>query len=690
VSAPPWLTPRRLEALAAVLAYTAFTLFVTWPLATHLGSAAYLFPANVGGPGDLGGSIAHLRELVENNQLPFLAGQEQDFNAPDGLPVRWALNLASFPSVLVLYVLGVMFGATAAFGLFAMIGYVASGMAMFLLARRLTGSAWIAFIAGWAFAFHPFVLVTGEHPNFIHGWVLVVMLWRFLELIEEPTVRNGVWVGAASILCMSWTQYFVLIGGVAFWVLVLTALAIGLARGLLRAYAVSLAPAIGLAAGFVLVMRTLLLSTGEDETLPGNTLLDIVQTSARLPMYLVPPAHSLFGDWTVDYLGRHGWNAVEWTLYVGVSVLALALVALIAALTRRLDARRARAVVVGAILVASAFVMSLPPVWDVGGRSLRLPSSILFEASSSWRLYSRFALVVMLGLCLLAALGLHALTSRLGRRAAVALLIVATVAVPLDLWNRFPNRVYEFDTPRIYETLRAAPPGTLAEYPLRPVEAVGDYLDLVDQEAHGKPIVNGYFQGPDERRALSIGALDDPLTPGALATLGVRYVLLVPHREGPGVPPPGRPGKGFRRLAADSYGTLYRVTAAPTPFVWMRDGFWGPEGAGVNRSQWAGAGPVRLGIEGRCAPCRGELVFTAASLARSRVLRVRTQDGRVVGGTIVKTTPTVVRVPLVFDRRTVVELEIEPGPQVINETIRGSTDFRNVSVSISRARFVPR
>jgi hypothetical protein len=219
------------------------------------------------------------------------------------------------------------------------------------------------------------------------------------------------------------------------------------------------------------------------------------------------------------------------------------------------------------------------------------------------------------------------------------------------------------------------------------VQAVGDYLDLFYQDAHGKPILNGYFHGPDERRALSIAGLDDPHTPPALATLGVRYVLLVPRRERPGVPPPGRPGKGLQRIARDGYGTLYRVTAAPVPFVWLRDGFWGPEGEGANRSQWAGVGPVRLGIEGRCSPCRGDLVFTASSFAHSRVLKVLSEEGKQIGAAIVETRPTVVRAPLTFDGHTVVELEISPGPQVINETIPGSTDNRNVSVSIQGAHF---
>ena len=108
--------------------------------------------------------------------------------------------------------------------------------------------------------------------------------------------------------------------------------------------------------------------------------------------------------------------------------------------------------------------------------------------------------------------------------------------------------------------------------------------------------MNGYFRGANERRALALGGLDDPATPGALATLGVRYVLLTPGREGLGVPAPGVPGAGFRRLAGDSYGTLYRVTAAPKPFAYQRDGFWGPEGEGAARYQW----PAREPSSSRC------------------------------------------------------------------------------------------
>ncbi len=45
----------------------------------------YLFPGTSRGGGDLDGSIAHLRELVDGHHNPFGPGRIGDFNAPDGL-----------------------------------------------------------------------------------------------------------------------------------------------------------------------------------------------------------------------------------------------------------------------------------------------------------------------------------------------------------------------------------------------------------------------------------------------------------------------------------------------------------------------------------------------------------------------------------------------------------------------------
>jgi hypothetical protein len=678
--------PTWAQVLVVSSAFALFAAYLTWPLIIHLGSSAYMVESSPHG-GDMSGTIAQLRELVEHRQSPFSSGRLHDFAAPEGMQVRWALNLETLPSTSLLYVLALLFGATAAYGIFVLLGYVGSGLAMFLFARRLTQSAWIGAIAGWAFAFYPYALATGEHPNFIHGWVFVVVAWRFLRLLEEPTPRNGVWVGVTTILAMSWTQHFILIGGVWFAALTVGSFLVGVGRQQGRRHLHAELPAVGLVVAFVLLMRELLFISGGDSTLPQNALADIVNTSAHLPMYLVPPAHSVLGGLTTSYLNAHHWNAVEWTLYVGITILCLAALGVVAATLRWLPGREAAfAFVIGAAtFVALAF--SFQPQISVGGKTVYLPSYLVFKTSSSWRLYTRFVIVVMLGLCILAALGLSWLSRKRSPRVGAAILAAATVLVPLDLWDRPPNHIFRFETDPIYHVLRAQPPGDLAEYPLRKVGFVGDYLDIYHQDAHGRKILNGYFPGPYERRALSLNRLDDPRTAGALATLGVRYVLVTPWRVNEDTPDPGRPGRGFRLLARDAYGSLYGVVVAPTAFVYERDGFWGPEGPPRAQFQWAGEPPVRLGIEAPCDECLGILRFTAASLGRPRQVALRTSDGRLLSALPVGVSARPLIFPLHFRHQTVVELVIEPGPRPVDPILHNG-DPRSVSIYVKDPTFV--
>src|SRR5207249_2374701 len=105
---------RGVPTAAAGAVYLATAAAVTWPLVTHLDSAIFLAP---GRPlGDYTGVIAYLRELVESGQNPFLPGTLMNFNAPDGHPVPWALDILTFPRTGLLYLLTAAFGAVAAFG----------------------------------------------------------------------------------------------------------------------------------------------------------------------------------------------------------------------------------------------------------------------------------------------------------------------------------------------------------------------------------------------------------------------------------------------------------------------------------------------------------------------------------------------------------------------------------------------
>ena len=319
------------------------------------------------GAGDLGRERRAPAGAGRGLAQPVRPGRISDFNAPDGLQIRWGLNLSSFSSTIVLYSLAALVGANAAFGLFTLGGFIGSGVAMFLLARKLTGSAWVGLIAGWAFGFYPFAVANGEHPHFVHGWVFVVLAWRMFELVESPTLRNGVFVGLAGVLVFSWTQYFILLGGVC-----LAALLSGGSSSVPFE-----ADCVGNSLHSCRHWRSSAFRARGPRSRPdlGRRVHHPWQHPARhhqhvrsLGMYLVPAAFTpIAGDWVSGYLNERRWVAVEWTIYVGWSILALAAIALAMALTRRLSSRRAGVVLILSVVVLAGFVFSLPPQTEVAG-----------------------------------------------------------------------------------------------------------------------------------------------------------------------------------------------------------------------------------------------------------------------------------------------------------------------------------
>jgi hypothetical protein len=677
-----------LEISLVTLLYFGFACYLTWPLVTGLSHIIY------GAPGDPYGTMAFYRELVDHHHNPFLPGSISQFSAPAGQPIPWPRDLASLPGVGTFYLLTAAFGVAAADGLYILLGYTLTGLVTYLFVRRLVGRRWPALIAGWAFAFYPFAVINGQgHLDLIQGWVLVLGVWRMIELMWAPTRRNGILAGLAVALGMWWTPYFILFGGVAFAAALLVAVLVAWRERRLRAALVPYAVATAIVlvfAGFLAVLSTKGAASSIGVRTNGVQALNTY--SARPLEYVIPDAESpLFGGRTEHYLltHLHGSNETEATLYVGVSVILLALVALWALVRRRLDRRVAQAALVLLAVALAALLTSAPPEGRVLGVTIPFPSHLIAQVTSTWRVYSRFVIVVMLALSALAAIGLTVLAGRRTRWMLVVML-AATVIVPLDLWARLGGRTNELAAPPIYKTLARQPPGLVAEYPLTPAGS-NNYGDVYFQNVHEKPMINGYLEGSaEERRALSLADLADPATAGRLAALGVRYVLVDAAPPGYGLPPPGTPGAGFRLIEHEPYADLYAVTAAPSSLALPAagEGFASTEPGPGYTFNWLEQPSGQIELAGGCTRCEGILTMTVAAFARPRTVTVEDAAGhvllrRLVGG------PTPLQVPLRFSRRTTVTVSANPGPQSIEATI-GGTDPRSVSVQVGALHFVPR
>ncbi len=675
---------RQIELVLATVLYLGFACYLTWPAVTDLAHGIY------GAPGDPYGAMAFYRTIVEHHYNPFLPGTISQFGAPAGIPIPWPRDLASAPAVLTLYLLTFLFGVIPAWNLYVLAGYTLTGVATFLLARKLTGNAWAALIAGWAFAFYPFAGINGRgHPENMQGWVFVLAVWRIMELTWHPTRRNGLLAGLAVALCMWWSPYFILFGGLLYATATVAALLVAWRAGRLRQ---ALRPQL-LAALIVCVFLAGLASLttvheGEVLGVRTHTTRELEFYAAHPLEYVLPDVKSpVFGGDAGPYMERYPYDGsgIEDTLYIGVTMILLALVAFAAFVRRRLTPRLSGAVLMLSLIALIAVVTSMPPKMQIFGASVPFPSHFIAMVTTTWRVYSRIVIVVMLAFTLLAAIGLDVLTRGRAPWVRIGVLSLATIAIPLDLWAPQHGNVDKISTPKIYRTLARQPAGLVSEYPLA-AASFNTYSDIFYQGAYGKPLTGGYQEGSfQERLAFSLAELSNPATAPRLATLGVRYVLLdaTPASWGEW-PAAGEPGAGFRLLAREPYASLYLVTARPqSPAL-------AAAGAGFGATLPTSAGPVNwlehasgtIDLVGTCTSCNGVLSMTLASYAQPHQVTILDDRGRVLGrGTVGNEVRAAI--PLRFSRHTAIRLVATPGPQQVS-SVEGSP---SVSVEVADLEF---
>lgn len=678
--------PRR-QAVLAGAAYLGFALAITWPFAIAPGSTLF------GGVGsDLTAAVVRFRELADAAQPPFLPGRMPDLDAPEGLTTQWALEFSSLPSSTLLWLSSLAFGGIAGYGLLPIVNFAGSALAMFLLARWLTGSAGAGFVAGVAFGFWPFAYSSANVP-FGSGFILVILVWRMLVVLREPTIRNGLIAGLAGVLVVAWTQYWILIGGVLYAVLagfvLLRARSRGQTASQLRAQA-----AAGAVVACWLIAVAIIGSVSGFTDVPVRSGDDSVFYSARVPMYVVPgPHHPLLDGATAGFLRERyftpGATAIYAPIYVGLTTLALALAGLALTardrVTRRSDNGSGEIVFLGVALVLVAGVFSGPPEVQVLGTTIKTPAGLVADFTSVFRVASRFAILVMLGLCLLLSVGVSSILRGRSRAAGAVVVSVLAVLVAVDLWSREPPGPTDVHYPSVLTRLADRPAGIVIEYPV--LAAVNSGSDTTfNQQAHGNPIVNGSRRDtPSESWKLELQALQDPRTVSELARVGVRYVVV---REldlaAQGVPAAGSQIAGLRLLDRDSYGALYEVTARPArTAVHAMSGFTLPEGDPVRFIRWMTRSEGEIRVTAGCARCEGDLRFTAGTFATPRRLTVLNEAGEVVARETISSAGQSVRVPVRFERTTVVTLQIDPPPQAPADLDPANPDTRPLGIFVS-------
>lgn len=456
---------------------------------------------------------------------------------------------------------------TCGLNLVVLLGYMSAALAMFGLVRWLFKRGSVALFAGYAVAFVPYHEIKAQsHVTYVNNAVFIGIIWAYLWFLQKPSYRRISLVALLAATAMYIDGYFVLLSAALVAILLLLTLLRGpqitkqnhgvVASIRQYGYAVAHNARKFIKQYLVLGFLTLILSLpiisyelrhGSEiqQSLTdarGQIALEAAVYSARPAEYLLPSYdNSLIPEsyrrWRLAH--QHGSNPSETTLYLGISVVSLAGLAL--AFLFKPQIRRTRlttnityAFLVGltTAAVVLGFLLSLPPRLSLAGYSLLTPTDALIHLTSFWRVFARFFLMIDPLVVLLAAAALYALLTRTSRRRGIILVLVCFIVLFLEFLPspmRHVSNLYK-SAPKIYQVLaKDSSVHVVAEYPI--TDLGYSPLTFTFQQVSQKHLVNPndvtIVKGPFMQ---SIAGLNDPQTLGVLKAEGVDVLISAGHK----------------------------------------------------------------------------------------------------------------------------------------------------------------
>ena len=394
-------------------------------------------------------------------------------------------------------------------------GIVASGLAMFVLARHHLGRIEPALVSAAIFTMAPYRIEHFMHLELQWAMWVPLTLWAIHRTIEERSWRYGLLTGLFLWLqTLSSVYYGVFLAiAVSAFVLLLLVADPKPTRRALPALVVG-----GLMAA-VLAVPYAIPYLHTSRTLGTRELKEVSAYSATLASYLASSPRSWLWGWTA-----RRWGGVELSLFPGAVALLLALAAALY--------RPRRMVLVYLALAGVTIELSLGLNGSV--------YSWLFHhvgAMQGFRSPSRFGIIVSCALAMLAGFGARALQNRIeasrphaaGAFAAVLLLLVVDNATRgMSLGEPLYQPPSTFN---VYKTIRALGPGPIVELPLARLDALPGRESTYEfwSITHWHPIVNGYSgYYPQEfvDTVVRMEGFPDDRSLAQLAYAGVRYVVV--------------------------------------------------------------------------------------------------------------------------------------------------------------------
>lgn len=498
-----------------------------------------------------------------------VGGSSSVTNYPMGESLSSPIDAVVLGQSTLIWSLSKVVGPICGYNAANLLGYMSAALVMFGFVYHLTkGRRWIALLAGYAVAFTPFFQAkSGGHPSYGFQALLIGIVWAFFSFVATRKLSRGLILAALVAACFYFDPYFSLLAGTIVGPLTLVWLIVSYMRSRhnrdLRKVFFDQLKRVGVSVallGLLLVPLVYLAKTQSaaiDSAVAGTR--DDIFFSARVysnfpSEYLLPfqesPFFGIFGRYEQDvrdslYVFSDG-NVSEDS--VGLSLVMVGVILLFAIIAgwEKLQGRKvrlakhlgydAKLVVGGAVAVGvTAMLIAAPPVHVLG---IPLPSHILVETTTIWRVLSREYVVVNIAAVILFVVALvyfvQALKGmRLRTKRVLYVLLFVLIFLQYQAYTPFQG------VAQASFNYRNAPEGyvwlakqnhikAVAEYPLEKAtesNAHGYFMSM--QVLHKKPLLNSAIQTSlgDEVRS-SIKNLSDPQSVPVLHSLGIDAVIL--------------------------------------------------------------------------------------------------------------------------------------------------------------------
>lgn len=480
---------------------------------------------------------------------------------PDGNTLAYSEHLIG-PAAIVAPVVWTTGNLVLAFSVASMLACALCGLGAYLLGRRLGLGAGAAFVVGIVFAFSPsrFFRMSQLHIN--------AVMWLPLALGYLHTYLDGGGRRDLRLALVCLTAQVLTSGhGAAFTVVAMATLACyRLAAGMPVALTTRLRDvgAWGVAAMLPIVPVALRYRRAQVEV---GLVRSLENWQVTPESFLASPSHvdqalmALVTDRPVNETA----NAF---LFPGVIVLLLAAAAVV-------PARRLRsAVTVPRGVVGFYVVLSVMSVLlFVDGPFGLWPWVYWWPGFSFVRVPSRFAVLALLALAVLAGIGLQRLTSGWPtRRAAAATALTSVLLLAEFSAHPFEGRDYRLEIPAIDQWLATQPgPIVVVEVPAPRPSAAGPFerfqtTAMLHSTAHWRPTINGYsgIRPPrHERLWQDLAGFPDAPSLTALRGMGVTHVVVHLDSYAPGEWPAAEARltttEGLRLLHEAADGRVYAL-----------------------------------------------------------------------------------------------------------------------------------